>query len=194
MSENGATSHLYVWFNVVQLQPATVVSAWLSRSDQPWKALHLCNGFLVVDEKILLEKQIGAMNIIWWSLFCCLCTILAYLGKMVLKLRITLQNSVHQNCYLLVLSYRPPNEVPARDPFPPPVGFPLSLLVASSEINCCLVESSYEIWERSLATFRFCCLPFLLSFDFWLPRPSSRIAQILSWCGVTAELTHCLYG
>ena len=36
---------------------------------------------------------------------------------MVLKLGITLNNTVNQNCHLLALSDRPPNEVPTRDPF-----------------------------------------------------------------------------
>ena len=89
-----------MWCNTVQLWPVTVVSAWMSSSAWPWNALLVWYGFLNVYEIIWLEERIGAMNQIWRSLFFCLCTILAYLGKMVLNLHITLYNSLHKNCHL----------------------------------------------------------------------------------------------
>ena len=50
-----------------------------------------------------------------------------------MKLRITLYSSVQINCHMLAFSDHPPNEVPARNPFTPPVVLPLLILVVSSE-------------------------------------------------------------
>ena len=74
---------------------------------------------------------------------------------MVLKLRITLQISVHQNFHLLAFSDRPPNEVPDCDPFfcgeMVNFSFPFCCreMVKCSFLFCCS--------EMVKCSFPFCC-------------------------------------
>ena len=87
---------------------------------------------------------------------------------MVLMLHITLRNSMHHNYHLLALSDCLPNKFPACNPIPPSVGLTLSLLLASSEINRCLVDSSSKIWDLSLEIFSLFLLTFLVVIWFLL--------------------------